>query len=196
MKLPSETAAWQRCESPIEQILCTALLTFLGCESPDGDFSRERLPELGAACGGEPCAFLFAQHPVAGYRLDFLLVAINPEARRARLLGIECDGRAYHAAPEQRDRDRKRDAIIKETAGAGFSLRRVSGADLRNKVPNLMLEVTDWLAESSVLPRRKGFADFLQSVTSGAPTRDREPYRDEAAEDDERRRRFEAEGFI
>lgn len=98
---------WRQCESPIEQILCTALFAYLGLEAVVGDFSTERIPEL---VRDQPTAFLFAQQSIAGYRVDFLVVVADREG--CVLFAIECDGRDYHSSEDQRAYDQRRDAVL------------------------------------------------------------------------------------
>lgn len=124
---------WRRCESPIEQILCTALFAYLGLEAVAGDFSTERIPKL---VRDQPTAFLFAQQSIAGYRVDFLVVVADREG--CILFVIECDGRDYHSSEDQRAYDQHRDAVLR-SAGCREVL-RVSG---RVIVHNIRQYVTE-----------------------------------------------------
>ncbi|MBX3465202.1 MAG: DUF3320 domain-containing protein, partial [Planctomycetes bacterium] len=60
----------------------------------------------------------------SGYRID--LAVVDPGAPGRYLLGIECDGAAYHAAATARDRDRLRAAVLQ---GLGWRLHRVWSTD-------------------------------------------------------------------
>lgn len=111
---------WKRCESPIEQMLCTALFAYLGLEAVAGDFSTERIPEL---IRDQPTAFLFAQQWIAEYRVDFLVVVADREG--CVLLVIECDGHDYHSSEDQIAYDQRRDAVLR-SAGCREVL-RISG---------------------------------------------------------------------
>ena len=57
-----------------------------------------------------------AQYRIGPYRADFYLPG--------RRLVLECDGHAWHSRPEQRARDRARDAYMTER---GFLVRRMTG---------------------------------------------------------------------
>ena len=56
----------------------------------------------------------------AGYRID--LAVRHPDKPGRYLLGIECDGAAYHSAKTARDRDRIRQAVLE---GLGWRMERV-----------------------------------------------------------------------
>ncbi len=62
----------------------------------------------------------------AGYRID--LAVRHPKRPGAYVLGIECDGPAYHSAKTARDRDRTRDAVLR---GLGWRLARVWSIEWR-----------------------------------------------------------------
>ncbi|MBM4393400.1 MAG: DUF3320 domain-containing protein, partial [Deltaproteobacteria bacterium] len=65
-----------------------------------------------------------AQVGCGGYRID--LAVIHPDRPGEYLLGVECDGAAYHAAATARDRDRLRQDVLD---GLGWSLHRVWSTD-------------------------------------------------------------------
>jgi very-short-patch-repair endonuclease len=58
----------------------------------------------------------------AGYRIDMAIR--NPERPGEYVLGIECDGAAYHSSPVARDRDRLRQEVLE---GLGWRLYRIWG---------------------------------------------------------------------
>jgi len=60
----------------------------------------------------------------SGYRID--LAVVDPSAPGRYLLGIECDGAAYHSAATARDRDRLRASVLQ---GLGWTLHRVWSTD-------------------------------------------------------------------
>lgn len=65
-----------------------------------------------------------AQVGLAGFFID---LAVIDEARPGRfLLGIECDGAAYHSARSARDRDRLRQAVLEEH---GWTIYRIWSTD-------------------------------------------------------------------
>lgn len=114
---------WEKCESPIEQILCIALFQFLGCEAVAGTYHPRRRTEM-ASMVGQAAAFLFAQHPIGSYRADFLIVTVDPLLRRSRSFVVECDGKDFHDA----ERDQLRDERIRAHGPAGII--RVRGSDI------------------------------------------------------------------
>jgi very-short-patch-repair endonuclease len=186
---------WEKCESPIEQLMCTALFSLLGIGAIWGDYSGDRLVSMAERLDGAPGAFLFSQHPVGRYRLDFLVAAVDPIKRRARLLGIECDGKAYHGSAEQQERDRLRERWIMPAIGQGFQMFRYTGAELRHGMRRAVGEVSDWLWERGVIPHEAEGAWLVDMNTPGKPDL-RVPYHDQAAEDEEFRERFAREGFV
>lgn len=58
----------------------------------------------------------------AGYRIDMAIR--HPEHRGQWLLGVECDGAAYHSSATARDRDRLRQQVLE---GLGWRLHRIWG---------------------------------------------------------------------
>jgi len=65
-----------------------------------------------------------AQVGECGYRID--LAVRDPDAPERWLIGIECDGTAYHASETARDRDRLREEVLRTR---GWQLARVWSAD-------------------------------------------------------------------
>ncbi len=61
---------------------------------------------------------------VGGFFID--LAVVDPDRPGAYLLGIECDGAAYHSARSARDRDRIRQSILESL---GWSLHRIWSTD-------------------------------------------------------------------
>ena len=60
----------------------------------------------------------------SGYRID--MGVVDPRAPGRYLMGIECDGRAYHSGATARDRDRLRQVVLE---GLGWRLHRVWSTD-------------------------------------------------------------------
>ena len=60
----------------------------------------------------------------SGYRLD--MGVVDPRAPGRYLVGIECDGRAYHSGATARDRDRLRQHVLE---GLGWRIHRIWSAD-------------------------------------------------------------------
>jgi very-short-patch-repair endonuclease len=61
---------------------------------------------------------------VSGFRID--LGVLDPEKRGRFVLGIECDGAAYHSSRSARDRDRLRQEVLE---GLGWQLHRIWSSD-------------------------------------------------------------------
>lgn len=61
---------------------------------------------------------------VSGFRID--LGVLHPQQRGRFVLGIECDGAAYHSGRSARDRDRLRQQVLE---GLGWSLYRIWSTD-------------------------------------------------------------------
>lgn len=61
---------------------------------------------------------------VAGFRID--MAVRHPGAPGAYALGIECDGAMYHSSRAARDRDRLREAVLRDL---GWRLHRIWGTD-------------------------------------------------------------------
>jgi len=61
---------------------------------------------------------------VSRYRID--LGVVNPDRPGDYLVGVECDGAAYHSAATARDRDKVREGVLK---GLGWALLRVWSTD-------------------------------------------------------------------
>ncbi len=85
-------------DSPFEEMVCTRLRK-LGWEV---------VPQVGCS----------------GYRID--LGVIDPGARGRFLMGVECDGAAYHSAASARDRDKLRASVLR---GLGWQLFRIWSTD-------------------------------------------------------------------
>lgn len=98
-----------------------------------------RLPDRGMSSGREPDSpfevavsriitrmglQVVPQVGVAGYFLD--LGVLRPGSQGDFLLGIECDGAAYHSAKSARDRDRLREEVIRMR---GWNLHRIWSTD-------------------------------------------------------------------
>lgn len=138
---------WERCESPIEQILCTAMFRHLKCQAVPGPFDVSRLAQLAEIARDKPAVFLFAQHAIGIYRADFLLVVVDPQRRTSRRLVIECDGKAYHTSEQQMARDSERDDHI---ADAGYRVVRFSGASIYGDTCGVLSQLKEWLQSAGV----------------------------------------------
>lgn len=133
---------WERCESPIEQMLCTAMFIDLGMTVvPDGypisDFVTE-----------QPRPILFSQYRIARYRVDFLVVVADRE--HCIPLVIECDGKNYHSSIDQQIRDIDRDDALRE-AGV-CEVHRFTGWQIVKRLSWVVAEIADVLREYGVEP--------------------------------------------
>jgi superfamily I DNA and/or RNA helicase/very-short-patch-repair endonuclease len=96
-------------------------VTSVGEREPDSEFEKfvakrlqERMPHLKVV----------HQVGVSGYFID--LGVIHPEKEGAFVLGIECDGKAYHSAKSARDRDKIRQKVLEDL---GWKIHRVWSTD-------------------------------------------------------------------
>lgn len=85
-------------------------------DSPFEEQVCERLRKLGW--------HVVPQVGCSGYRID--LGVVDPDMRGRFLMGIECDGAAYHSAATARDRDKLRASVLSEL---GWRLRRIWSTD-------------------------------------------------------------------
>lgn len=98
-----------------------------GTESPFEDYVAAQIERLG--CEVVP------QVGVAGFRID--LGVRHPDWPYGYILGVECDGAAYHSSKSSRDRDRLRQEVLE---GLGWRLHRIWSTDwFRN--PRAEIEV-------------------------------------------------------
>lgn len=67
---------------------------------------------------------IVTQIGVSRFRID--LAVVHPDRPGDYLVGVECDGAAYHSAATARDRDKVRQAILE---GLGWTLLRVWSTD-------------------------------------------------------------------
>ncbi len=94
-----------------------------GTESSEGDF-ESTFEEAVAAAIRELGYQVVPQVGVSGFRVD--LGVVHPDEPGRFILGIECDGAAYHSAATARDRDRLRQDILEDL---GWRIERVWSPD-------------------------------------------------------------------
>lgn len=167
---------WQLCESPIEQRMCCALFA-LGCKSVEGTYHPERRTAM-ARMINRPEAFVFAQQPVGPYRVDFLLVCIDPTARRSHTFVVECDGEEFHDADSDRERDGR--LILDHHVQ---SVQRFSGSEINNALEDAMRRIGDILRAAGVEPTALYFPK-----SDIEDRRDRKRLREEMLDDEEEQR--------
>lgn len=78
----------------------------------------------------------------AGYRID--LAVRDPKTPGRYLLGIECDGAAYHSAKTARDRDRLREAVLRNL---GWNIERIWSTDWRINPDRALRSIEQRLAQ-------------------------------------------------
>lgn len=153
---------WEGCESAIEKLLCCAIFSYLGCKAVSGPFDEPRLPQLAEIAGEQPACFLFSQHSVGIYRVDFLLIAVDPQRRTSRRLVVECDGKDFHTSEQQIARDQKRD---EEIAEAGLRVVRFTGSSIHSQMGSVIREIREWAEGCGVICERDSFATWLDIFT-------------------------------
>lgn len=89
---------------------------------------------------------------VAGFFID--LAVVDPDMAGRYLLGIECDGAAYHSAPSARDRDRLRQDILESH---GWIIHRIWSTDwfqqMDREIARLMAAIDVAKTGKASLPR-------------------------------------------
>ncbi len=137
---------------------------------PDSDFEIaviDRLERLGYTC--------VPQIGVAGFFID--IAVVDPSNEGHYLMGIECDGAAYHSARTVRDRDRLREAVLERL---GWRIRRIWSTDwFRNPDAEIQrvvheLERLSPRAEMLNSPQDDGQDDLQRDDNYAAETQARE----------------------
>ena len=103
-------------------------------ESPFEEHVAGRL----AAAGYE----ITPQVGVASYRID--LGVRHEDYPHGYLLGVECDGATYHSAPSVRDRDRLREAVLRDL---GWDIYRIWSTDWFSDPDGEMRKLLDYLEQ-------------------------------------------------
>lgn len=87
----------------------------------------------------------------AGYRID--IGVRHPDVPGEYVLGVECDGAAYHSAKSARDRDRLRQSVLE---GLGWRIHRIWGIswwrDRAGQVERLRIAIEEALRGGPVTP--------------------------------------------
>ena len=120
-------------------------------ESPFEEYVLERLRAQGLEV--DP------QVGVASYRID--LGIRHPDYPHGYLLGVECDGKTYHSAPSVRDRDRLREAVLRDL---GWDIYRIWSTDwfkdpdeeLRNLMSYIETRLETWAASEGSKAKEAG----------------------------------------
>lgn len=119
---------WQETiESPIEEKMLIALCDVSGWRvhrRTNCNLKYMRKFAADRLASGE--ILIAPQCWVGKYRMDFGVCAKSPGGY-LRIIGVECDGHAYHSTPEQRARDAARDVAITEH---GVLVKRFAGHEI------------------------------------------------------------------
>jgi very-short-patch-repair endonuclease len=94
----------------------------LKCESPIERQLYDTLRILGY--------YVQTQVPCGKYRIDLALPVYK--------IAIECDGKAYHSTPEQKTRDRRKDAYLRKN---GWKVLRFSGRMIYQDLPKVIAQI-------------------------------------------------------
>ena len=136
-------------------------------ESPFEDYVATQLERLGYE--------VVPQVGVAGFRID--LGIRHPDWPYGYILGVECDGAAYHSSKSSRDRDRLRQEVLE---GLGWRLHRIWSTDWfrnpRKEVQILKEVIADALARAKAQGvRHSEKLDAMALLSRIAETTEPEP---------------------
>ena len=112
--------------------IATGVVTGMPTESPFEEHVRERLEAAGYD--------VTPQVGVASYRID--LGVKHPGYPHGFMLGVECDGATYHSAKSVRDRDRLREAVLRDL---GWDIYRIWSTDWFDDPDREMRRLVDYL---------------------------------------------------
>lgn len=126
-------AIYDRCESPIERLMCIGIRDLLGYEANAGHFNRPVPSERRAG------ALVFAQQQINRYRADFLVVGFLRGEAPIRIV-VECDGREFHdhIADQERDFD---------LSSWGFKVVRFTGREITRDLPRVINRIPRAMGE-------------------------------------------------
>ena len=123
-------------------------------ESPFEEYVLERLRGKGLEV--DP------QVGVAGFRID--LGVRHPDYPHGYLLGVECDGRAYHSALSVRDRDRLREAVLRDL---GWDIYRIWSTDWFEDADRELKKLMEYIASRLEALRAGTGAEDAETVLLG-----------------------------
>jgi very-short-patch-repair endonuclease len=134
----------------------------------DSDFERE-VARAVSACGYR----VDPQVGVAGFFVD--LGVVDPSCPGRYLLGIECDGAAYHASRSARDRDRLRQQVLEDR---GWVIHRIWSTDWFHRPEEQLRKVraaldrakAHWAGQSDI--REQPARQPTKSIENGSIKRD------------------------
>ena len=108
-------AVYDRCETPIEQIMCIYLRQFGGTPimPGTGDASFPAAKAIAETQDRKRVTLVFSQTLVGKYRVDFVLVRYDLNRDHFRRMIVECDGHYFHQSSRAlQDRDVFRDTEL------------------------------------------------------------------------------------
>jgi very-short-patch-repair endonuclease len=135
----------ERCESPIEVLLCAALYGWSKIDDLHIDF----LPgadEVRSEPYSDEAIFVYQQIQMGPYRADFVIhdVSVPLEIQGPRIIIVECDGHDFHErTKEQARRDKKRDRYFQSK---GYKVLRFTGSEIWADPDTCVEEIIDQLA--------------------------------------------------
>jgi very-short-patch-repair endonuclease len=132
---------------------------------PDADFDspfEQEVRDRVAANGWQ----VHLQVGCSGYRID--LAVVDPDAPGRYLLGIECDGANYHRAKTARDRDRLREAVLRDL---GWEIHRVWSTDWWTNPEREIEKIEQALRKASDGGPNRNEGNGRQGTDSGARSR-------------------------
>jgi very-short-patch-repair endonuclease len=116
----------------------TGAITEVGVRGFDSPFEQDVYEELtGRGLN------IHSQVGCGRFRID--LAVTDPRTTGRYLLGVECDGAAYHSSATARDRDRLRQEVLE---GLGWHICRVWSTDWRRNRDKQVVRVQEALAKS------------------------------------------------
>jgi very-short-patch-repair endonuclease/deoxyadenosine/deoxycytidine kinase len=108
----------------------------------------------------------------SAFRID--LAIRHPDNPGRYILGIECDGKAYHSAKTARDRDRLRQEVLE---GLGWKIFRIWGTDWFSDDKNIIDKLNQRVNEIKAIPiteieklpktQKENYPETLQSKPNG-----------------------------
>ncbi len=125
----------------------------------DSDFERqvaETLQNLGYE--------VHCQIGTAGFIID--LGIVDPDQPGRYLLGIECDGATYHSSRSARDRDRLREAVLKDR---GWKLHRVWSTDWFHRPEEQTRKIVSAIEQAKAEIETPARAEFDDAELNGSP---------------------------
>lgn len=133
--------------------------------APDSDFEVTVIDALNRA--GFECE---PQVGVAGFFID---IAVKDPGRPGRyLMGIECDGAAYHSAKSARDRDRLRQEVLERL---GWNIRRIWSTDWFGNPDEVLAPIVRELHEMKSKFPEEEVSPILEIITSDVQSSEVEP---------------------